>query len=135
MNHILIEIIVFADNNGLIWIGLLEKLIGDYYKSTRAKNCPEERIIKTAKECEIASSNLKVTFQSLTDSEKKESTSYPAGCFWKTSFGDKSGFNPVVDLSKINLKPEMTLFGGICQSSGIFIKIVIRIHTSKNIKK
>ena len=107
-------------------------MIGDYYKATRAKNCPEERIIKTAKECEIASSKLKVTFQSLTENEKKELTSYPAGCFWKNSFGEKSGFNPVIDLSKINLKPEMTAFGGICQSSGTIIKILMKIHTSKN---
>ena len=28
----------------------------------------------------------------------------------------------------------MTLFGGICQSSGTLIKIAIKIHTSKNTK-
>ena len=119
---------MYADNNGLMRIDFSERLIGDYYKATRARNCPEDRIITTAKECEIASSKLKATFQSLTESEKKELTSYPAGCFWKNSFGEKSGFNPVVDLSKIIIKPEITVFGGICKSSGTLLKITIKNH-------
>ena len=96
-------------------------MVGNYYKATRNKNCPEDRIIRSLEECKSASSELKTSFQELTHLQKGNPKRYPAGCFWKGVNSDKSSFNPIIDTTKTLSLTQNIAVGGICKSAGKFV--------------
>ena len=98
---------------------IIEKLSGDYYKETPSHSCLQSHIVSSREECKIASTELSLSFQDLTKSQKEDLTKHPAGCFWYKDFGDQSSFNPIFETSKIKLLQKSTSTGGVCKHEGI----------------